>query len=97
MDFEIGFKKLWPGTQRPGFNYSSHQPYTLSWEVGGGIVTRQGSQNRGIRHLTRMLPMCDGDRKEEGGAVDADLGTWDAEYAKGGTNFSELLKGRVLC
>lgn len=35
MDFEIGFKKLWSGIQRPGFNYSSHQPYTLSWEVGG--------------------------------------------------------------
>lgn len=59
---------------------------------GGGIATRLGSQNRGIRHLTRTLPMCDGDRKEEGGAVDADLvpGTLS-------TNLSELLKGRVLC
>lgn len=67
VDFEIGFKKLWPGVQGPGFNHSSLQPYTLSCEVAAVVVTRQGPQKWGIRQLRRTTRVCYSSRKEETG------------------------------
>lgn len=50
-DLKIGFKKLWQSVQAPVFNYSSHQPYSLSYQVWQGIAAEQGPPYQGFRHL----------------------------------------------
>lgn len=56
---------------------------------GRALVTRD------IRHLGMTLFAVV--TKEETGAVDNDLGTWDPEYAHGGTELSALVKSGVFC